>query len=140
MRSYTANRRALRFGVVAAKAASGCLLTTERSAAFDPELIHRWNALKRLFKVLQPHGIARRYRERMDVDHGDEPLRMRRQSKRLVSGYAGFRFTNLGNLIVFPGEPGSPPEQKQSADLGAFQRGFLGLVPVREYSARPPEA
>ena len=35
VRSYTANRRELRFGVVAAEAASGCLLTMTRSAAFD---------------------------------------------------------------------------------------------------------
>lgn len=37
VRSYTANRRELRFGVVAAEAASGCLLAMGRSSAFDPK-------------------------------------------------------------------------------------------------------
>ena len=36
VRSYTANRRGLRIGVVAAEAASGCLLAMWRSSTFDP--------------------------------------------------------------------------------------------------------
>lgn len=35
VRSYTANRRELRFGVVAAKAVVGCLIVMLRSAACD---------------------------------------------------------------------------------------------------------
>ena len=86
VRSYTANRRKLRFGVVAAEAASGCLLTMTRSTALDAEQPVRAKRQSRHLMMYRSHGMTytqcASYSIRSECARGTDPVTVSRVTQR----------------------------------------------------------